>query len=126
MRIAFQHQTRVAFSLKFASKEDKHNNHVFINEIYGLFPKERSMSLLLQSVQQYTGKGNRQLHRFNSTLTRQTRAQIGFRRRSRQSNFSWRLQTVQQHITLAKNSIQIDQAQAFQKIASPIMKTKSR
>ena len=75
-RIASQHQTRVASLLKFASKEDKHNSHVFINKSCVLSPKEKGMFIFLQSVQQYNDKGSRQLHWLNITLTRQTRAQI--------------------------------------------------
>ena len=54
--VASQYQTRVTSSLKFTSKEDKHDSRIFINERCVLSPKEKSMSLLLQSVQQYTAK----------------------------------------------------------------------
>ena len=57
-------ESRVSNSLKFTSPLDQHDDCVY----KGCFLSHtKSMSLLLQSVQQYTCKSDRQLHWFNST-----------------------------------------------------------
>ena len=50
-------------------KKTKSDTRVFINRSRVFFFQSRSMSLLLQLVQQYNDKCNQQLYRFNSTPT---------------------------------------------------------
>ena len=59
-------ENRVSTPLNFASLLDQHDNRVYEGYVLS---HAKSMSLLLQSVQQYTDRSNRQLHRFNSTPT---------------------------------------------------------
>ena len=59
-------ESHISNSLKFASPLDQCDNRVYEGCV---LLHARSMFMLLQSVQQYTGKSNRQLHQFNSTPT---------------------------------------------------------
>ena len=61
-----KHQIRVASNCSPHSKEMKYDTRVSMRAVVS--PKH-NMSLLLQSVQRYTSKRNRQLYRFNSTPT---------------------------------------------------------
>jgi len=63
-RISTTIESRVSTPLKFASPLDQHDDRVYENCVLS---HTKSMSLLLQSVQQYTSKNNQQLYRFNST-----------------------------------------------------------
>jgi len=65
-RVCITIESYVSTPLKFTSPLDQCDNHVCEGCVLS---HTRSMSLPLQAVQQYTGKTNRQLHRFNSTPT---------------------------------------------------------
>jgi len=65
-RVSTEMESRVLTSLKLVSTLDQHGDRIYKGRILS---HTRSMSLLLQLVQQYTGKSNWQLYQFNSTLT---------------------------------------------------------
>jgi len=64
-RVSTTIESRVSTLVKFVSPLDQCDNRVYQGFVLS---HARSMSQLLQSVQQYTGKSNRQLYRFNTTL----------------------------------------------------------
>ena len=59
-------ESRISTPLKFTSPLDQHDDRIYEGCVLS---HTWNMSFLLQSVQQYTSKSNRQLYQFNSTLT---------------------------------------------------------